>query len=285
MGSHSITPRDRVWAAIIKQAGRFQVADVREAIAGDRPSDETIRRVLRSATELDIVTHQSGSPYWRSGTALAGYLAPKGVDTAELLTLTPDKKKEDVIFTEEDEEIVIEDIISEARATQFAQSGHPDGDYIPVNPSVSDSERWKSAFRKRFADADHIVIIDTSTGDLVDLSDHLDMDQFEHGTKILPLGELRDAPLFLTAILNALFQSHRADLAYQEVSGLDDREIEEYVRTEVRSFEPEPHSPEWMTLVESLGEEVVEMVDPTDPGEQSRIAEWVRSIAREEADN
>lgn len=284
MSGHNITPRDRVWAAIIKQAGRFQVTDVREAIAGERPSDETIRRVLRSATELDIVTHQSGSPYWRSGAALAGYLAPKGIDAAELLTLTPDEQKEDVIYTEGDE-IDIADIISDERAMTLAQSGQPDGDSIPVNPSVRESERWKSAFRKRFADADHIVIIDTSTGNLVDISDHLDMDQFEHGTKILPLGELRDVPLFLTAILNALFQSHRADLAYQEVSGLDDREIEEYVRTEVQSFEPEPHSPEWMTLVDSLGEEVVEMVDPIDPDEQSRIAEWVRSIAREETND
>jgi hypothetical protein len=217
MSGSNITARDRVWAAIVKQAGRFQVADVRAAIAGDRPSDETIRRVLRSATELDIVTHQSGSPYWRSGGPRAGYLDPKGVDAEELLTLTPDEKMEEGIVKESDES-GIEDIISDERAMTLAQSGQPEGHYFPFDPSSRGRDRkkrsWKSAFLTQFGEADHIVIVDTSTGELIDISDHLDMDLFERGTTRLDLGELRETPLF-DDILSELFRAHQSPLDYR----------------------------------------------------------------------
>lgn len=71
--SSSITARDRVWAAIVDQQNTtFKVADVARQIRrqdgveyGDEPSDETIRRVLRSATELGILKHTSGSQYYK----------------------------------------------------------------------------------------------------------------------------------------------------------------------------------------------------------------------------
>jgi hypothetical protein len=116
----------------------------------------------------------------------------------------------------------------------------------------------------------------------VDLSEHLDMDRFEHGTKILALGELRETPLF-DDILNELFQASRSDLEYQEISDNDYRKIEEHVRTSVRTFDPD--APEWAAQVESVVDEVVEMYDPNDPREQLVISEWVRSMAKDEADD
>jgi hypothetical protein len=44
---------------------RFKIDHVRWGIDhGDRPSDETIRRVLRSAEELGIIDHYSNSPWY-----------------------------------------------------------------------------------------------------------------------------------------------------------------------------------------------------------------------------
>jgi hypothetical protein len=63
----NITARDQVWAAITRfEPGvEFTIEHIRSKISPDsRPSDETIRRTLRSATELDAVLHKSNSPYY-----------------------------------------------------------------------------------------------------------------------------------------------------------------------------------------------------------------------------
>ena len=66
----NVTARDRVWAAIIqadknRSRDRFKIGHVRRGIDyRDRPSDETIRRVLRSAEELGIIDHYSNSPWY-----------------------------------------------------------------------------------------------------------------------------------------------------------------------------------------------------------------------------
>lgn len=61
--SSNVTARDRVWAAIEQQSGKFQLRDVKTEIDFDeRPSDETIRRVLRAGEELDVIKHFSNSP-------------------------------------------------------------------------------------------------------------------------------------------------------------------------------------------------------------------------------
>lgn len=69
--SGDITARDRVWAAIINiHSPAFDVDDIRQKMPPDHyddsvPSDETIKRVLRAATEMGILRHTSGSPYWK----------------------------------------------------------------------------------------------------------------------------------------------------------------------------------------------------------------------------
>jgi hypothetical protein len=62
----------------------------------------------------------------------------------------------------------------------------------------------------------------------------------------------------------------------------DETEITEYIRKKVQTFEPEAGNPEWSAQVESIVDEVVGEVDPNTPREQSKIAEWVRSIAKNE---
>ncbi len=216
MSGHNITPRDRVWAAIFKQQGRFQIANVRARItSSERPNDETIRRVLRAGTELGVIDHQPDSPYYRvrarqmddgeARPARGGrqsvyslidalnleddesYFDPKGADD---LPLIPAERMDELIFEEGDEKIDIEDIISEVRTAQLAQSGQ-----------------------------------------------------------------------------------------------LDNQVIEEHVRTRVRTFEAEAGTFEWDAQVEKLVDEVVDMVEPSDPHQQSRIAEWIRSRAREEVNS
>jgi hypothetical protein len=293
MSSHEVTPRDRVWAAIVEQAGRFQVADVREAIdQSDRPSDETIRRVLRSATTLGTVTHQSGSLYYcLSDEPIAGFpnlstegitgqnfLDPKGIDTEEFIDQFPDERG-DVIYNEN-----LMDLLNDERLMSMSAQSPPH--HYPFRPAPSERqiERkqrvWIAAFRQEFGEADHLIIIDTSTGELVDLSDHLDLDLFEDGTTILDLGELQETPL-IDDILTELYRAHRATLEYQEISDNDYREIEEHVRTRVQTFDPD--APAWAEQVERLVEEIVEVFDPNDPREQSRLSEWVRAMAKEEA--
>jgi len=49
----------------MQQRGQFKMRNVKSKIEyGERPSDETIRRVLRSAAELGVVRHYSNSPYY-----------------------------------------------------------------------------------------------------------------------------------------------------------------------------------------------------------------------------
>lgn len=78
--SSDATARDRVWAAIITLGKTtFTVSDVQENLDGDGVnrelaygssgatdgvSDETIRRVLRAGTELDVIQHESGSKHY-----------------------------------------------------------------------------------------------------------------------------------------------------------------------------------------------------------------------------
>jgi hypothetical protein len=63
------TARDRVWAAVLESAKynkSFKVRDVRTKMdVADRPSEETIRRVLRAGTELGVIQHRSGSHRYR----------------------------------------------------------------------------------------------------------------------------------------------------------------------------------------------------------------------------
>jgi hypothetical protein len=63
-----------------------------------------------------------------------------------------------------------------------------------------------------------------------------------------------------------------------------EREIEEHVRNEVRTFEPAAGSPEWATQVENLVDEVVAEVAPKTPHQQSVLSELIRSVAQDETD-
>jgi hypothetical protein len=62
------------------------------------------------------------------------------------------------------------------------------------------------------------------------------------------------------------------------------RKIEEYVRTEIRSFDSERERPELAEQIESIIDDVLADTNPTDPSQQSVISLWVRSIAMEEVD-
>jgi len=51
---------------------RIDVSDIQRQIRrqdgvehGDEPADETVKRVLRSAADLGVLDHTSGSPYWK----------------------------------------------------------------------------------------------------------------------------------------------------------------------------------------------------------------------------
>jgi hypothetical protein len=295
MSGSNPTARDRIWAAIITQDGQFQVADIREAItSNDRPSDETIRRVLRAGAELGVIDHYSNSPYYRLATnPIAGFPNlsteeiigrdfpdPNGIDTDEFIEQFRDERTEDVLYRDNSTDILNDERILRAQTNPY---------HYPFRPAPSVRERdrkrraWKAAFLMLHGDADTIEIIDTSTGRPVDLAEHLAMD-FEQGTNRLDLGTLKETPLF-DDILNDLYRTHRPGLDYREIAAVEDQEIEEYVRTEVRSFEPKAGSHEWAAHVEDLVDEVVEVVEPTDLREQSGLSEWVRSIAREETDD
>lgn len=80
--SGNVTARDRVWTALLKMPyGPFTVEELKEnmrdddqvddylglAYANSLPSDETIRRVLRAAAELDVIDHDPGSKYYAKG--------------------------------------------------------------------------------------------------------------------------------------------------------------------------------------------------------------------------
>lgn len=68
--SGAMTARDRVWSAVVQTHNtRLDVDEVRRQIRRDEideepPNDETIKRVLRAATQLGVLEHQKGSPYW-----------------------------------------------------------------------------------------------------------------------------------------------------------------------------------------------------------------------------
>lgn len=73
-----LTARDRVWAGVLKtRAGRFTIEDVKRHIRkddeDDLPNEETIRRVLRAATDLDILNHREGSRYYQKEAYLRGH--------------------------------------------------------------------------------------------------------------------------------------------------------------------------------------------------------------------
>jgi hypothetical protein len=61
-------------------------------------------------------------------------------------------------------------------------------------------------------------------------------------------------------------------------------EIEEHVRTKIRTVEPEAGSQAWAAQVETIVEEVWEEIEDDDSHHRTIIGEWVRSIARNEAD-
>jgi predicted transcriptional regulator len=57
-----LTARDVVWAAICAQGQSTTFNQVKNTIPEDRrPSDETIRRVLRAATEAGVLNHASNT--------------------------------------------------------------------------------------------------------------------------------------------------------------------------------------------------------------------------------
>jgi hypothetical protein len=63
------TARDRVWTAIIdSHTTTLDVTEIRRQLRrddyGEPPSDETIKRVLRAATDTGILSHTAGSTYW-----------------------------------------------------------------------------------------------------------------------------------------------------------------------------------------------------------------------------
>ena len=75
--SGDMTPRDRVWVAIIKlEKAKFTVSDIKENVSVDTkalaygsstastPSEETIKRVHRAGSELNVIEHKPGSKYY-----------------------------------------------------------------------------------------------------------------------------------------------------------------------------------------------------------------------------
>lgn len=62
------TARDRVFAAVLEETRHtpsFKLKTLKTNFpVSDRPSDETIRRVLRSLTRLGVLEHRDGSPYY-----------------------------------------------------------------------------------------------------------------------------------------------------------------------------------------------------------------------------
>ncbi|ERG93902.1 hypothetical protein [Haloquadratum walsbyi] len=71
--SSPVTPRDRVWSGVVtKTETEFTVADIKSRLRRDgyegEPSDETIKRVLRSMDELNLIQHTDGSPYYSKQT-------------------------------------------------------------------------------------------------------------------------------------------------------------------------------------------------------------------------
>lgn len=72
MGLHmsgSVTARDRVWATALNQYGTFKADSVHRSLKlddrGEAPSRETVKRVLQAMTELGVLEHRRGSPYWK----------------------------------------------------------------------------------------------------------------------------------------------------------------------------------------------------------------------------
>lgn len=71
--SGSVTPRDRVWSSVVDETEpKFKLRDIRRRLEQDgydeTPSNETIKRVLRSMAELSILDHTKGSPYYEKET-------------------------------------------------------------------------------------------------------------------------------------------------------------------------------------------------------------------------
>ncbi|ERG94037.1 hypothetical protein [Haloquadratum walsbyi] len=71
--SSPVTPRDRVWSGVVTEADtEFTVADIQSRLRRDgyegEPSEETIKRVLRSMGELNVIQHTDGSPYYNKQT-------------------------------------------------------------------------------------------------------------------------------------------------------------------------------------------------------------------------
>lgn len=61
-----ITARDRVWAAVLDERLNTTVARVHRRIDREhRPSKETVRRVMKSMSELGVLDHTPGSPNWK----------------------------------------------------------------------------------------------------------------------------------------------------------------------------------------------------------------------------
>ncbi|ERG93942.1 hypothetical protein [Haloquadratum walsbyi] len=73
VSSSPVTPRDRVWSGVVNEVEtEFTVADIKSRLRRDgyegEPSEETIKRVLRSMDELNVIQHKDGSPYYNKQT-------------------------------------------------------------------------------------------------------------------------------------------------------------------------------------------------------------------------
>lgn len=70
--SDSVTARDRVWAAVLDRIDgpddQVKLGSIHRDLRidlDDPPSRETVRRVMGAMTELGVLSHRSGSPWWR----------------------------------------------------------------------------------------------------------------------------------------------------------------------------------------------------------------------------
>jgi hypothetical protein len=68
-----VTPPERVWSSVVTESHtEFTVADTQSRLRRDgyeeEPSEETIKRVLRSMDELNVIQHKTGSPYYNKNT-------------------------------------------------------------------------------------------------------------------------------------------------------------------------------------------------------------------------
>lgn len=66
--ANDVTQRDLVWAAALKQSGRFETTDLYDELPENRyeqPSHETVKRTLRAGSDLGMISHRNRSTNYR----------------------------------------------------------------------------------------------------------------------------------------------------------------------------------------------------------------------------